>query len=505
MSITPQQAAQELLTRREARRNLRAWNLAIGNQPAKHHDLINAKLQEITESPTSCYTIILMPPGAAKSTYASVAFPPWYLGKRPGCNILACSYSYTLAENFGRRARDLVNTHENILGFSLRADTKAAGEWETSTSGRYFCAGVGAGIAGHRADCGLIDDYLGNQEDADSLNIRDKQFAWFWQDFYPRLKPNASIIIIANRRHEDDLVGRLLDPKRKGNPIPASQWVVIKLPFFARDNDVLGRPVGARLWPEWFNEEMAAQINKLAPRMRSGLYQQEPAPEDGDFFKKSWFIGYEPSDLPPLHELKIYAASDHAISKRDDANKTCFGVFGIDSKNDIWWLPNGMFWQRADSMEQANEMLRLNKQYRINNWYAEKGHISQAIGPFLRQMMKEQKNWINIYEYTPKKDKPTRARSIQGLAATGRLRVPKSADWWPGVEAQLLAFPGSSEDDVVDMLAHLGRAVDGLGRGEKEVIEVEAQFNNGESEYTYARLKQQVRKQEYREAAFLNN
>lgn len=489
--LSPAQAAQELLLRRTARRELSAWNELIGNVPALHHRLINKKLQEVTESEIPRYIIILMPPGAAKSTYASVAFPPWFLGRRPGCSILACSYSYTLAETFGRRARDLVDLYENILGYKLKSDTKAAGEWETSINSRYFCAGVGAGIAGHRADLGLIDDYLGNQEDADSVNMRNKQFGWFIGDFYPRLKPRASIIIIANRRHEDDLVGRLLDKKREDNPILASQWEVVKLPFFARENDVLGRGVGERLWPEWFTEQQANQIRRLSPRMLSGLYQQEPAPEDGDFFKKNWFIGYAPGDLPPLADLKIYAASDHAISKKDDANKTCFGVFGIDCHNDVWWLPNGIFWQRADAMEQAREMLRLNRAYKISYWYAEKGHISQCIGPFLRQLMKEDRNYINIHEYTPKKDKPTRARSFQGLAATGRIHVPKYMDWWPEVENQLLAFPGSTEDDVVDMLAHLGRAVDYLGKPSEDV-EVSEDASAPAPEITYKRLKQKA-------------
>jgi predicted phage terminase large subunit-like protein len=504
--MTSAEAASELLKRRKARANLHEWNLLIGNVPALHHKLINAKLQEITESETKPrYIIILMPPGAAKSTYASVAFPPWFLGRRVGCSILACSYSHTFAESLGRRARDLVDLHENVLGYSLKQDTKSAGEWETSIASRYFCAGVGAGIAGHRADLGLIDDYLGNQEDADSSVMRNKQFAWFWNDFYPRLKPCASIVIIANRRHEDDLVGRLLDKNRTDNPIPASQWEVIKLPFFAGDNDVLGREKGARLWPEWFTEAQAEQINRLAPRVKAGLYQQEPRPDDGDFFKKNWFIGYELAELPPLQDLKIYAASDHAISKRDDANKTCFGVFGIDSAANVWWLPNGIFWKRADAMEQATEMLRMNRQYKISTWYAEKGHITGAIMPFLRQMMREQKNHINIHEYVAKRDKPTRARSFQGLAATGRIRVPKFQSWWEEVEQQLLAFPGSAEDDVVDMLAHLGRAVDYLGKPEQEEVEQTEAFNELDVPYSFSRLKQQVRKQEGREKAFLNN
>lgn len=495
-------AAEELLKRRKARQDLQAWCAHLGLTPAQHHKLILEKLQSITDSPTPRYVILLMPPGAAKSTYASKAFPAWFLGRKVGASILACSYSATLAENFGRSARNYVENHANVLGYTLASDSKAAGEWETSHNSRYFCAGVGAGIAGHRADLGLIDDYLGNQEDADSKTVRDKQYDWFWNDFFPRLKPNASVVIIANRRHEDDLVGRLTDHKNLEMPILAQDWEVIKLPFFAEADDVLGRAVGERLWPEWFTSEMATRISRLPSRVKNGLYQQRPAPEEGDYFKREWFVGYSASELPALEDLKVYAASDHAISKSDDANKSCFGFFGVDSVGDIWWLPE-LFWERADSMEQAQAMLRYNKMYSPIVWGAEKGHITQSIGPFLRKMMREQNNFIRIQEIVPKKDKATRARSVQGLAALGRIKVPKYVTWWKDVEDQLLNFPASTEDDVVDMLAHVGFLIDQLVT--PDLIKKSNEDLMVEPVLTYGWLRKQEKKQERKRFEFLNN
>lgn len=478
-----------------ARESFRQWCLLCGQIPAKHHDLIINKLQKVAESATQRFIILLMPPGAAKSTYTSATYPPWYLGKCPGNSILACSYAKDLAASFGRRGRNLVEEKSNILGYSLSADSKAADEWETSTGGRYFCAGVGSGIAGHRADLGLIDDYLGNQEDADSLTTRDKQWNWFLQDFFPRLKPRASIVIIANRRHEDDLVGRLTDPENKHNinsPIVVDKWEVIKLPFFAEANDPLGRQVGERLWPEWFTEETAVQVNRLPPRVKAGLYQQRPAPDEGDYFKQEWLVGYERQDLPPLGELRVYAASDHAISKKDDANKTVMGLGGLDSKGQLYILPY-LFWQRADAEEQIEEMLKINRMYRPIFWRAEKGHITQSLGPFLRKRMREERNYINLREVTAKKDKPTRARGAQGFMATGRILVPKFAEWWPAAEHQLLTFPASTEDDFVDFLAHLCNEVENMTTPDL-LVEVEEELTM--PELTYDWLKQSSRRRE---------
>jgi hypothetical protein len=147
-----QKAAAALIARREARQIFHRWVEFLGFKPAKHHELLIDKIQEVTDSPVSRFVIFLLPPGSAKSTYTSDCFPPWFLGRKPGASILACSYKYDLAEKWGKAGRNRVHENSAVLGYSLKPDSKSAGEWETTTGGRYFCAGVGAGIAGHRAD-----------------------------------------------------------------------------------------------------------------------------------------------------------------------------------------------------------------------------------------------------------------------------------------------------------------------------------------------------------------
>ena len=49
--------------------------------------------------------IILAPPGSAKSTYTSVAFASYFLGRWPTRHILTASYSSELAEKWGRKVR----------------------------------------------------------------------------------------------------------------------------------------------------------------------------------------------------------------------------------------------------------------------------------------------------------------------------------------------------------------------------------------------------------------
>lgn len=391
---------------------------------------------------------IFLPPGSAKSTYASVLFPPWFLGQKPNSSILTCSHSGDLAESFGRRGRNLIDLFGSVLGYKLKEDSKAAGRWETSNGGLFFCAGVGAGIAGHRADLGLIDDPIGKKEDADSKLIRDKQWDWYNFDFKPRLKPDASIVLIQTRWHEEDLAGKILAAE-------GEQWKVLRIPFFAEDNDPLNRKVGELLWPEWFKKEMYPTDARVA----SALYQNRPTPEEGDFFKAAYIRTYSPDELPT--NLRVYAASDHAVSMRQDADRTCFGCGGLDEDDNLYILPD-IFWKQAPSDEVVQAMLDMSKRRHPISWRAEKGHISQSIGPFLYKRMMETRNYIAINEITAVRDKQTRAQSIRARMAMGKVFFPANASWWTEALHELLTFPAGKHDDFVDFIAHLGMEIDSM-------------------------------------------
>jgi hypothetical protein len=112
------------------------------------------------------------------------------------------------------------------------------------------------------------------------------------------------------------------------------RWKLIRLPMEAGADDALGRAPGERLWPEWFTQEMVADA-KRDPRAWNALYQQEPAGEDGDYFKREWFRDFEPQPA----RLGIYGASDYAVTERG-GDFTEHGIFGIDHKNVYvldWW------------------------------------------------------------------------------------------------------------------------------------------------------------------------
>ncbi len=270
----------ERALRKSIRADLAAWaGLALaprGHQPAAHHILLIRELEALAAGRTD-RLMLLLPPGSAKSTYASLVFPPWWLARFPQSSIIATSHTSSLARHFGRGVRALVEQHSTRLGYALDPASRAAHRFRTSGGAEYYATGVRGPITGRRADLVLIDDPVKSQAEADSPAARDQLWNWFRSDLATRLKPGGRIVLIMTRWHPDDLGGRLLE-----GPEP---WRTLRLPALAEAGDPLGRELGAPLWPEW--EDSAAIARKrtlLGERAFAALFQQDPRPRTGRLF-----------------------------------------------------------------------------------------------------------------------------------------------------------------------------------------------------------------------------
>jgi hypothetical protein len=444
--ISPQEAASELLRRRKARTSFGDYiaYLDIGLEPARHHRLLIEELQAVERGEIQ-RLMVLMPPGSAKSTYSSVLFPPYAMGRQKRA-VLGVSNTQTLAELFSRRARNLVASkeHARVFGNSLSADVSAAGSWEATNGSEYFAAGVGGTITGRRADLGLIDDPVKSREEADSENTRNKHWEWYVNDFETRLKPNSRQIVIQTRWHEDDLAGRILQRE-------AAKWRVIKLPMEAGANDPLGRKPGERLWADWFTEDMIATA-KLDRRKWSALYQQEPAPDEGTFFKREWFELFDPKGI----KGHAYTTGDFAVTEGDgDYTEVATHKYLNDT---LYLACDG--WRGQTSADVWFE--RLIDQFAEHKplcFFGETGPIRRSIEPFLTKRMRDRRAFCRL-EWLPRgHDKATMARPLQAMAASKRVKI---ADTPYGHQLlnQLLQFPAGKLDDGVDMAALMGLAID---------------------------------------------
>jgi predicted phage terminase large subunit-like protein len=433
---SPQEAAAELLRRREARRDLIAFSRYTlpTYEEAGHHRMIADRLEAVERGDIK-RLMIFMPPRHGKSELASRRFPAWYLGRNPKAEVIAASYNSDLAADFGRDVRGIVNSEEyrRLFPVELRQDSKAADRWHTSEGGAYRAAGVGTAMTGRGADLLLIDDPVKDREEADSELRRERVWDWYRSTAYTRLSPNGRVVVIQTRWHEDDLSGRLLEAM-------ADDWEVLSLPA------VLS--TGEALWPERFPLDRLDAIKRtVGPREWSALFMQRPQPDEGTFFQRQWFGEW--SELP---KLSLYGTSDYAVTD-SGGDYTVHRVWGVDSEG-VLYRVDGWRGQTA-SDEWIDRKLDLIAKYKPLAWFGEAGVIQKAIEPMLRRRMMERKVFCRL-EWLPSiHDKPTRARGFQARAAMGRVRFEPGADL-----SEFLAFPAGKHDDEVDVASLIGRALD---------------------------------------------
>lgn len=433
------------------------------------HKALAAALEEV-EAGRILRLIVTFPPRHGKSELTSRRFPAWLVGRDPYRHIIFATYNQPFAEDYGRDVRGIMQSSEYATVFPntvLEKGSAAANRLKTEQGAMLAFVGRGGSSTGRGADFLIIDDPLKDRAEASSQVTRDELWDWYNDTMSTRLMSDTgAIVIIMTRWHEDDLVGRLTDPTNpKFNAEEAETWKIINIPAIAGDDDVLGREPGAALWPERFGLPYLESFRRRNPVGFSALYQQQPTPQEGDFFKTDMLLGYRPEDLPK--GLRIYAASDHAVGTKQTNDYTCMLIVGVDSQSNVYLLD--CWWKREKTDKVVEAMIALMKKWKPLVWWAEKGHISSSIGPFLFKRMREEKVYVSVVEQVPSADKMTRAQSIQGRASMGMVKFPLIQAWCEPARQQCLKFPNTRHDDFVDALSHIGLGLDTMIRAPIDV------------------------------------
>lgn len=488
LAISPQLAATELLRRRRARTNMvdYARYIDVPGAPvtededceqfqpvetvlAEHHEIIlNATERCINKHRGR--TMLFLPPGSAKSTYATVVAPTHAMGRIPNFKVIGVSYGSDLARKFGRRMRSIVKQpkYNSLFDTSLSAESSAADEWALGNGSEYMGGGILSGITGNRADFVAIDDPIKGRKEADSEVTRKSTLEAYQDDVLTRLKPGGSVMITQTRWHEADLAGSILPDGWAGESgmiecRDGETWEVICIPAKCeRNDDPLGRAIGDYIWPEWFGRDHWATFERL-PRTWSALYQQRPAPDTGDYFKAEWII---PVDrIPPRAEMMVYGGSDYAVTA-NGGDYTVHVVVGMDTEGRLYLLD---LWRaQAASNVWVDSFCDLVRKWKPIGWAEETGQIKSGVGPFLVKQMLDTGSYTYREQFPTRGDKAVRAQSIRGRMAMQGLRVPRGALWLADLQSELMSFPVGVHDDQVDALGLVGQLLDRMEAGIKK-------------------------------------
>lgn len=413
-------------------------------KPSWHHILLAEQLQKV-ESGEIDRLMILMPPRHGKSELASIRFPAWYLGRNPNNNIITCSYGQALANEFGMKTRNLVQSdvYKNIFPeVQTSKDSKAKQVWHINGyRGSYIAAGIGGTITGKGGSVLIIDDPIKNAEEANSEIYRNKVWEWYQSTAYTRLEKNGAIIIILTHWHEDDLAGRLLVEQDK---IDGDQWHVIKLPAIAEQDDDFRKECDP-LWQDKFNlTELQRIKNAIGSHHFEALYQQNPSASEGEILKRAWWKYYK--ELPKTH--------DRIIQSWDTA-------FETGKSNDYsvcqTWLETKAGFYLIDIWREKVEFPELNRQVKIlyNKFKPNAVLIEKkASGHSLIQELKRETT-IPIREVTPDKDKTARVNAITPTIEAGNVFLLENALWLHDFIDECSKFPHSKHDDQVDTMSQV--------------------------------------------------
>lgn len=427
-------------------------------------------------------------PQHGKSQLITRNGPSWVSGRNPRLNMIIGAYNQELAEGFGDDVRSFVTSaaHRQVFPrYDLRKGGAGKGQLITEDGGKLAFVGIGGSGTGKPADAFVVDDPIKNEEEAASEVYRNRVWNWFTKVANTRIHKRSTILITHTRWSEDDLIGRLCDPdhpeRHKEYLGIADEWMYINLPAVVSDErlaaalgltlrppvefitdpedlDLVLKQFGdkpmAALWEERFDLPFLAKQKRLDKRGFTALRMGRPTPEDGDYFTQDMLVEYhKESELP--RRLRVYGASDHALSEDQRADYNVIGCVGIDERDDIWVLPD-LIMERMETYETVETMLDLFKRRRPLLWWMEQDTIGKSFGPFLYKRMHEEKVYTSIDPVSVSKEKKVRARAIQGRMRMRKVHFPAFAPWWAEAKGQLLKFPYGTHDDFVDFMAHIG-------------------------------------------------
>lgn len=432
----------------------------LGHKPACHHRLMMEQLARVANGKRR-RLMLFLPPGAAKSVYASQLFPAWYMGVKRR-NVIGVSYGANLAKQFSGKAQGFLRDMSPAMGVGLASESVE--RWKASNGSEYLSAGAGGAITGFRADCIIIDDPHKNREEADSLLLRDKIWNGYWSDVDTRLKPDGSIIIIQTRWHEDDLSGRLLS-------VEAQDWDVLSMPALAtKANDPLGRQIGEPLWSDDAYGYGAGLLKKRESLERAGaireweaLYQQEPKPREGSLFK-----------VGKIKELEAAPVGGQVVRAWDLAATSQSGSRDPDYTVGVKLLrtPDGAYVVldvkrfRGGPEEVEAEIVataRLDGRSVKISLPQDPGAAGKSLVFYLTRALAGYR-----VESSPETgDKETRAAPVASQVNVGNFSMVRPSnprdDWTRPFIAELGGFPSATKDDQVDALSRAFSMV-GLAR-----------------------------------------
>jgi predicted phage terminase large subunit-like protein len=322
---------------------------------------------------------------------------------------------------------------------------QATSEFMTTANGVRIATSVGGTLTGRGADLIIIDDPI-KADDALSQAVRDSVNGWYDNTLVSRLnnKVTGAIVLVAQRLHQDDLVGHVLVQE---------PWQVVKLAAIAEENEdyAIETPFGLRqferrageaLHPEREPLSVLATLRKQMGEFGfSAQYLQAPIPQGGGMIKSAWFRRYGPEERPASFDLILQSwdTANKATELNDYSVCITIGVKGPH----IYILD--VYRERLDYPALKKTVIARQQAFGAKIVLIEDKASGTQI---IRELVAGGYRCFKRYE--PKGEKVVRMYTQCAPIENGFVHLPREAPWLAVYEAELAAFPHSSRFDQID-------------------------------------------------------
>lgn len=434
----------------------------FGYTPARVHRFWNKAVDDVIQRRIPQNKIlILAPPNSAKSTWNSLIRPCFYLGQHPDHNLLFMTSSDDMAKTFGGSVRMTLQEaerHAEVFPSSLCRPHRTRG-WSGdglylrgtpvgTKDPAYKAVGFGMSVMGARANGIILDDVL-DQKQAESEIEQKKAVDYYTKTVVPRLNTQSGwLLAVMTRFAQGDLGGHFIKLAEQ-----SGDWLILRTPMEAEDDDPMGRVPGESLWPEQFPPEFIQATKKSMTIAEYDLvYQADPTGVAGDIFTNEKFFKNLPENFWQEVFPRCFTAQavDLAFSKN---KRTCFTViltYAVDENFNLYLLHvDRARYQVRDSEERLKELIRITRPL-VTVIETENFHDATIRSMVIRIMSEIM---CDIRLDKPESDKIARARLPAGRAEHGFMYIDRDAPWYRTFMSELLGFPNSTYKDQVDALS----------------------------------------------------
>lgn len=417
---------------------------------------------------------IFMPPQHIKSTMSSINTPAKIFGKNPKAKIVVASYSDTNASKFCRKTQDVMDKPEYkylFPGVVLPAKgIETTNELRNNTffetvkhKGFYKAVSINGSLTGDSVDYGIIDDPIKDRKQANSETYRNSIWDWYVDVFKTRLHNDSRQLLLFTRWHEDDMAGRLFDPKNKYYDVEeANEWTVIVVPALKEATKALKiaidipdpREIGDALWPSKHNKEKFERRKKNNPQSFASLDQQRPSPAEGNKIKRDWFNIISENELPfnPASVKKDFwidgAFTDKMVND-ESAQMSC----AFYKKNLYIFNCHGVRKELNEYLDYIVPWMRSMGYKGTSTVYIELKASGYGFYSMLKQPKYGSFNCVKINPKIVQYGKMTRVENAQPTLASGKVFLVRGS-WNDAFIDQCANFPNDIHDDMLDLLGY---------------------------------------------------